>query len=410
MAKQKKIKIKAQSGHPVSPDKKIFYWFSVLLFAAGLIGLCLAFSPEEEKVFDFSRPDFRWEVSAGTKILNSAAGITFSKGGPQLYVVIPGNYVDADNFDVCDIELATPIAYEDIQLLFVSPYNPEFKLENGVNFDSGPARRFNHDWLNLRHHPAWQGAVTGILLLPSDKIQSFSLKKIRFVRANLWHRCLAVWRDFTRFYDPKLGTCFSMASPLFINSSFNGFFVPFLWILTASVLLVAIVDFAFKLDPRVRTFAWVVFLVLAGSVWGLLDLRNNQFYLKGMGRDINLYWGKSLSEKRGIVVGDPEFVRFMEFCDQNIPLDANVINGVPVNLPGTPANYLSATQVGYILRPRLAAGLKAAAPDEKTYYIFYKNPEHKLADGKSAINLKMFKVFNAEASILVPAKTGKDLK
>jgi hypothetical protein len=167
-----------------------------------------------------------------------------------------------------------------------------------------------------------------------------------------------------------------MASPFLIMGSYNALAVPFLWWLLAFVLLViGIVKFS-SFDQRASKYAIGIFFLIFILLWAVLDLRNNTYYLKAISRDASLYWGKSLEGKRGIVIGDPEFVAFMKFCDENIPLDGRIFDLVPDNLAGTPPNYLSSAQFFFNLRPRLNTFYHFSKALPKPYYVLYKsNPK-----------------------------------
>jgi len=304
------LKNKAKRGHEKRRDTKIWAMGGVLLIIALVASGILLNSPEDEIVFDYS------------------------KRLDNLFVV-PLNNLDADWYDVCELEMATPVAYDQGRMLFLSPYNRDFNFNFRYDFDTGRANRNNRIWIDLKKHSAWQGSIRGILIVPAANADTVTLKKIRFVHGNLWTEIKAWWGGFTYYYDPLLGTCFAMASPFFIKGSYNALFVPLLWV--AFILAGVLALF----DKRIAKIAIGAFFLLAFLIWGMLDLRYHVYYLKAMRRDANLYWGKSLHEKRKIVTGDPEFIDFMKFCDEAIPLNGKIINGVPTNLPKTPPDYLA---------------------------------------------------------------------
>ena len=372
----------------------------VIIAATVLILLVVFFFinlPEEQIVARFDSADNRWQVGSGTLASPEGEGVRLTKVGPDFFIVFPDLRVDADSNNVCQLEIENPIAYETGRLFFLSQFNPSFDMNFSYEYDSGRGNRFNQIYLNLAKHPAWQGYTGGFLLIPGEGAAWVKLGPIRFIHANILTGARAVWSDFVRYYDPKLGTCFAMASPFFWKEGYNPFFIPYLWglLILAAVILAAVKIFHF--DPRTGEIAIAAFFIAFLLVWFVLDLRNNIYYLKAMRRDAMLYWGKPLEQKRGIVTGDPEFVGFMNFCDEHIPMDGKIFNLVPKELPGTPFQYLSSTQVFFILRPRLESFYHLPGKDPRPYYIVYKNNPQDL---KGIDKPKLFKRFNADAYIL----------
>lgn len=335
----------------------------VVLIFLGII-MCL---PEDSLTFNFAENPGMWQVSAGSKSEQVGDMVQLTKGGRESYIVVPQINLDADYYDVCVIEGDWPIAYDQGHLLFISPFNETFDYNFRYDFDTGSAGKRNRRYINLNYHGAWQGMIKAILLLPATDAKQVSLKGIRFIHSNPWTKIKAWLSDFTRYSDPLLGTCFAMATPIFMGKPFNPFFVPVLWGFLAVYGIIAVGVYLFKADRKISKIAAGVVLIVIMLAWGLLDLRNNVYYLKAISRNISLYWGKPIDVRRGIVVGDPEFINFIKFCDEQIPLQAKVISQIPDELPGTPASYLSRVQYGPNLRPRFAEG-KA-----KTYYIFYRS-------------------------------------
>lgn len=352
-------------------------WFVVgILLLMALIILGSAFlQPEETISFDLADNAGMWQLSAGSSSARLGDSVQLTAGANQLFVVIPQINVDADYYDVCVIEGSWPIAYDQGHLLFVSPFNKNFDYNFRYDFDTGRANKKNKLYLDLSAHGAWQGMVKAVLILPATNAKQVSLKGIRFIHANLWTKMKAWWSDFTRYSDPLLGTCFAMATPMLMGRLFNPFVVPVLWSLLAIWAVVAAGAALFKADRKITRIATGICLAVVLFAWALLDLKNNTVYFKAILRNVSLYWGKSTLEKREIVVGDGEFIDFMKFCDEAIPLNGKIFNCVPVQLPKTPDNYLSAVQFYANLRPRypdLSGGTAGA------YYIYYKPEKDKI--------------------------------
>ena len=353
--------------------KKVDLWRRAVLIAGivtvvVLVALGIMINlPEESVDFNFAENMGMWQVSGGSKFRQVDNSVELIKGSGQLYVVIPSLNIDADWYDVCVIEGSWPIAYDQGHLLFVSPFNKRFDYKFRYDFDTGGAGKDNKRYIDLRGHGAWQGVARAVLVLPATNAKQMFLKRIRFVRANPWTKLKASWSTFTRYYDPLLGTCFAMATPVFMGKPFNPFIVPILWVFMGICGIIVAGVHLFKADPRITKITLGIFLTVIIIAWGLLDLRNNVVYLKAISRNINLYWGKSIQEKRSIVVGDPEFINFMKFCDENIPINARMISQIATDAPGVPAHYFAN------LRPRFAE----VSSSEKTrdYFIFYKPRE-----------------------------------
>lgn len=347
-----------------------------ILFCGLILILIIIFImniPEEEISIDFSKNLDRWKIAPGTKVQIQKDSIELTKEGMDFFVVVPNVRIDADYYNVCILEIKQPVAFGQGRLFFLSPYNRQYDFNFRFDFDSGKANRFNKILIDLRKHAAWHGFIREILIAPPVDSKTVHLKSIRFVHANPWTTLRALWSDFTLYSDPLLGTCFAMASPLFLGKNFNSRFIPILWgILLISGLILGGTT-VFRLDSKSKKIIIAIFFLVFLLLWILLDLRNTVHYLKAIKRDTSLYWGKPLEIKRGIVTGDPEFVDFINFCDKNIPLTGKIFNFVPNDLPGTPRDYLSTTQVGFILRPRFYSYARFSKEIPKPYYIFYKS-------------------------------------
>ncbi|MFH1362104.1 MAG: hypothetical protein ABIH69_05570 [bacterium] len=350
--------------------KPLFGLVGVILLAVFLIIINL---PEASLDFTFSENIGMWQTLVGSKFALEKDSVKFTKGNQQLQIVIPEMNIEADYYDVCVIEGVWPISFDQGSLLFLSPFNKQFDYKFRYIFETGQADRQNQCYIDLTTHGAWQSIVKALLIIPAADAKEVSLKRLKLVRANPWTKLKARWSSFIRYYDPLLGTCFSMASPVFMGKSFNGLVVPMLWGLLIICGLIIIVGQLIKINQRVIKFVAGLILFVVIITFGLLDLRNNIFYLKAISRNISLYWGKPIAERRGIVVGDPEFIDFMQFCDDNIPLETRLFNQVPVDIPGIPANYLSAVQYCANLRPRFYDNRSWG--EEDSYYIFYKPRE-----------------------------------
>ncbi len=336
-----------------------------------IVAAAIFLGASEEKIdFVFSENPGLWQVSGGTAVRKEGDSIQLTGEEGAFYIAIPNMNLDADWYDVCLLEMKLPVAYDRADLFFLSPYNRRFDRRFTLTFDTGRANRFNRLWVDLKKHGAWQGIVHGVLIIPGTNSKTADLRRISFIHANLKTKILAWWSDFIRYYDPLLGTCFAMASPYFIKGSYNSLWVPFLWGILGLVIIVLIGSSIFALDERIRRNAVAVFFLILILAWGLLDLRNNVYYLKAMRRDINLYWGKTLQEKREIATGSPEFIKFLKFCDESIPLDGKIFNFVPREIPGTPVGYLSEVQLFLSLRPRYNEYFKFSSTP-RHYYIFY---------------------------------------
>lgn len=306
MKKNKKVSVK----HVERPSGlKIGLAFAGM---AALIALVIMMSlPEKKLVFNFVENMGMWQLSEGSTYRQVDDSIQLIKGGNQLYVVIPQLVIDADYYDVCVIEGAWPVAYDQGHLLFISPFNRHFDYNFRHDFDTGPADKVNRHYINLRDHPAWQSLIRAILILPGKDARRVTLKRISFIKANPWTKIKAWWSDFTRYSDPLLGSCFAMATPILMGRPFNPLIVPALWGMLVIFGLISSGVYWLKADRRITKIALIIFLAAVIFAWGLLEIKNDVYYLEAITRDIGLYWGKSIQEKRGIVVGDPEFIRFM---------------------------------------------------------------------------------------------------
>jgi len=338
-----------------------------LAVPAILIALVVMMSlPEESIDFNFTENMGMWQLSHGSKFRQVGNSLELIKGQGDLYLIIPQMNIDADYYDVCVLEGSWPIAYDHGRLMFISPFNKQFNFNFRYDFDTGRAGKNNKQYLDLQSHGAWQGIVKAVLILPATNAQQVFLKSVRFIHANPWTKARAWWSAFTRYSDPLLGTCFAMATPILIGKPFNHFFVPLFWFLLVICGVIVLGVCLLKADRRISNAVIVLFMVVFIFAWGLLDLRNNVYYLKAISRNISLYWGKPMQEKRGIVVGDPEFIDFMKFCDDHIPIQARIYSQIPDELPGTPASYLSRVQYWANQRPRFNEG------SAQSYFVFYK--------------------------------------
>lgn len=340
MAKKKKVKLKDAAAGKPRGSTRIFLF--VIIALAALLAFFLLTGRQEEQKIVLADQRGNLQVSPGT-VLTVEGGAVKLSGGQGNYVIVPVS-VDADIYDTVVLELKQTEAYGEGRLFFISPYNKQFDLNYSCAYDTGRAGRFNRIYVNLRKYGAWQGMIKGLLVIGPKNSSACYIRSLNFIQASPWSKVRAWLCDFTRYSDPLLGTCFAMASPYFIGGPFNLIFIPFLWL----ALLLTAATYAIRRNIKVIWAFGLIFIFL----WSLLELSTDTYYFKAIGRNANLYWGKPTAEKRGIVVGDREFVDFVRFCDEVIPLDARICNLIPKELPGTPFQYLSATQFFYQLRPR----------------------------------------------------------
>lgn len=331
-------------------------WPVVAILLVGLfiiIGIVMMMIPEEKIEFVFSQNTGRWQTSHGTKAEPVGDFIRLTRLEGDMYVTIPAMNVDADWYDVAEIESSVPIAYDTGYLLFTSPYNQRFDFNFRYDYDSGSAGNINKKYIYLNSHSAWQGIVRDIMIIPASGSQQAFIKSVIFIHANPWTKTKAWWSGFTRYYDPRLGSCFSMASPLFVREAFNIMVSPVFWVSIILLLGFSVVFNVIDFDQRIKKTMILIFICLLVILWGILDLRNNAYYLKAIGRDASVYWGKSLQEKREIINGNPDFIRFMRFCDEVIPANGRIFNYVANEIPGTPKDAMHVTQFYFNLRTRL---------------------------------------------------------
>lgn len=375
MKKKKHKQISAKPAERPSGMK-----IGVPLAAVAITAVLLIVMALPEKCIDFAFSEYMgaWQVSAGSSIRREGGTVRLNKGEGDLYLVVPQMNIDADRYDVCVIEGNWPIAYDQGRLLFISPFNRQFDYYFRYDFDTGTAGRINRRYIDLRSHGAWQGIIKAILILPATNAEQVSLKSVKFIQANPWTRIKAWWSAFTRYQDPMLGSCFAMATPILMGRPFNPLIVPAVWVMLAIFGLVSAGIYWLQADRRITQIALIIFLAAMVLAWGLLETRNNVNYLKAIARDVSLYWGRSIQEKRGIVVGDPEFIRFMGYCDEQIPMDARIINLIPADVPGTPSMYLTGTQFGFCLRPRLESFYQFSGELPDSYYLVYKGDPKRL--------------------------------
>ena len=350
----------------------IWIWPAVIIAVIVLsVGMFFVLQKSEQLVFSFSDNKGMWQVSAGTTFDIKDNQVDLKKQGRDFFVVVPDLKIDGFWYDVCVIELMTPMAYDQGHLLFISPINQSYESNFGYDFDTGRDDKFNKIWINLTRHGAWQGNIREVLIILGTDSNSASIKSIRFIHGNFFEKIKAWWGDFSRYYDPRLGSCFVMASPFFVRTSFTLFFLPFYWwFLGGSIVVYALLYFI-KIDARILKVIIAIFILVILLVWGLLDLRNNVYYLKSIGRNISLYWGKSLQEKRGIITGNQEFIDFMKFVDENIPLRARVFNHIAYNTSPQGHSYFPENQFNYNLRPRLESFYQFSHEIPKRYYVVY---------------------------------------
>ncbi len=343
--------------------------------------------PEDKKNFSFSDNLGLWQASAGTIIQLKAGSVQLTKGPRDIYVVIPQINLSADLYDVCILEMELPIAYDQGSFIFLSPYNIKTEKET-LDFDTGTANHLNHLYINFSKHDDWHGNIRDIILYPSTNSEIVSLKSITFVRANLATKIRAWWNDFTRYSDPTLGAVFGWPSAFFIKNWFNPLVMPFFWVLLTVTLLCLASVSILRLDIRISKITIGIFFLILSIAWGFLDLGNNIYCIKAIKRNASLYWGKSSVEKRGIVTGNPEFIRFMKFCDESIPVDGRILNYVARDNTGSPDDALGGTQFNFNLRTRVESlRMRANGEIPKTYYVFYRfqQKEIKGIDGEQNV-------------------------
>ncbi len=339
-----------------------------------LLSIFLNF-PEDKFIFSFSDKMGLWKVSAGTMIQQKDGYVKLTKGPGDFFVVMPQINLNADYFDVCILEMELPIAYDQASFVFLSPDNAK-KEKITLDFDTGKANRLNHLSISVSKHDDWHGIIRDIVLYPATNSDNVSLKSITFVRANPVTKLHAWWNDFTRYFDPLLGAVFGWPSPYFVADWFNPLVLPFILILLFITLLIIISVFIFRLDIRFSNVSIGIFFLILLLAWGMLDVGNNIYYIKAIRRNVSLYWGKDIWEKRSITTGNPEFIRFMKFCDDNIPMDGYIFNYVARDYLGSAEDALGATQFNFNLRTRVESlRLRAAGEMPRPYYVLYRYQE-----------------------------------
>jgi hypothetical protein len=371
-------------------NKNVGSWIKPVIYPLIIIAAILfvllsstfIFSAEEKVTIEFVKNPGLWKAAQGTEIRSEGGSLKIIRGSGEGFIVLPMLNLDADWYDVCVIKEKSPIAYDQGRLFFISPYNQRYDFNFSFGYDTGCAEHENIISINLKNHPAWQGIIKEVLFIPAASAKAVNISSIEFIHSNLWTKLRAWWSDFTYYSDPRLGTCFSMGTPVFFGNGFNNIIAPFLLALfLLSALILLVLRMTKTNDVWVKTII-IAFFMMFLFFWALLDLRNNAFQLKTMMRDANLYWGKSLQEKRGIVIGDPEFARFMQYCDDSIPYDGRIFNFVSYNTPGAPRAYLATVQFYYLLRPMNSYLYYASKEDPRPYYIFY------LSDLKALTQIK----------------------
>ncbi len=376
---KKKFNQKKQQAD--KPLKLQLNWRFVIIaafFIVFLSFLIINLLPEEKFEFQFAQNLERLQTLPGTKAQVVGNLIKLNRINGMMYVVIPGINLDADKYDVCIIEMKLPVAYEAGHLLFTSPYNKNIDFNFRYDFDTGLPNRLNKQYIDLKRQAAWQLIAKDILVIPSTTAKEAELKSICFVHSNLGTKIKAWCSEFFQYSDPRLGSCFAMASPFFIYNGFSQVFFPLLGELLVFCLGILGLFYLIRIDERVKKYVVVMFFVFFLAVFGLLDARYNFYYLKGIIRDINLYWGKSLDDKRGIATGDPDFVKFMKYCDENIPLNARIFNVVSFLPRGTADHYLQSIQFRMQLRPRLNGIYQFTDDFPPAYYIVYQKDSNQI--------------------------------
>jgi hypothetical protein len=155
--------------------------------------------------------------------------------------------------------------------------------------------------------------------------------------------------------------------------------MPFFWILLFITLVIIIGVSIFRLDIRFSKISIGIFFSILLLAWGLLDLGNNIYYFKAIRRNASLYWGQDMVEKRGVVTGNPDFIRFMKFCDDYIPMEGHIFNYVARDYSGSAEDALAATQFNFNLRPRVKSlRLRATGEMPKPYYILYRYQQREI--------------------------------
>jgi hypothetical protein len=360
LAKKKKVKVKHAAVGKAWGNTRIFLFAAIIALAA-LLSFFLLTGQQDEQKIALADQRVNLQVSPGTALTIEGEAIKLS-GGQGNYVIVPVS-VDADWYDTAVLELKQTEAFGEGRLFFISPYNKQFDLNYSCAYDTGRAGHFNKIYVDMRKHGAWQGVIKGILVLVPKNSSACYIRSLNFIHASPWSKIRAWWSDFTRYSDPLLGTCFAMGSPYFISGQFNSVFIPFLWL----ALLITATAYAISRNIKAVWALGIIFIAL----WSLLELRTDIYYLKGLGRNVNLYWGKTTAEKRGIVVGDKKFVAFMAFCDANIPEGAKMFNLVSKEPPGTPYLYLFGVMFDYLQRKRPSNYFHLTGDVPAPYYIVY---------------------------------------
>ena len=113
----------------------IWIWPAVIIAVIVLIvGMFFVLQKSEQLVFSFSDNKGMWQVSAGTTFDIKDNQVDLKKQGRDFFVVVPDLKIDGFWYDVCVIELMTPMAYDQGHLLFISPINQSYESNFGYDF------------------------------------------------------------------------------------------------------------------------------------------------------------------------------------------------------------------------------------------------------------------------------------
>lgn len=234
--------------------------------------------------------------------------------------------LDADEYKIIIIEMSTAQEYSDANILWRTSYSNDFNFAKSARISLGSKNKFHKYYVNLGIHHEWEGMVQQLLILPISSPGEFQVECIKLERPNMVSLIVSAWQEFTAYETIKGVTVNTIQSQTLFGREIN-FWVIILLVLCFAATF-AWIFYKERFDPAsmIKAFRSGLYSItlLMITLWVMLEARMGMDYLKTFSLDFQTYFGKSLDEKRAIIMS-PDFYGFLLFCNKALPQRSKVV-------------------------------------------------------------------------------------
>jgi hypothetical protein len=277
---------------------------------------------EKEALWEFEIDTQGWSAQSQIEDLRAEDGmLTGTSIGNAPFIVSPFPInIDADEKKILVIDMMTESEYEDTVVLWRTSYYNQFNMARSARISLGSRSRFHKYYINLGNNPGWEGVVQHLLLFPMKQPGKFKIKSIKLESPNPINTVTAAWQEFTAYETLKGSTVNTIRSPMIFGRRVNFYVLIFLALCFLAFFLRTLFLKKWQLASlreaaKSGLYGMTILLII---VWCLLEVRQSLDYIKTASLDFKTYWGKSLDEKRAIILLN-DFHDYLVFCNESLP-------------------------------------------------------------------------------------------